>query len=73
MRNKNITFMAQLTVNIQVKVSVNEAIFLDKISSIYHYKRCKFIRDAIREKMERDVPKMRLKRFKEMEVIDCPF
>ena len=65
--------MAQLTVNIQVKVSVNEAIFLDKISSIYHYKRCKFIRDAIREKMERDVPKMRLKRFKEMEVIDCPF
>lgn len=63
--------MLKLTENIQVKLSKEEKRYLDIISEKYHYKRCKFIRDAIKEKMERDVPKMRIKYKEEQNY--CPF
>ena len=51
--------MRLLTENVQVKFSEKEKYYLDQISKIYGYKRCKFIRDAVIEKMKRDVPKLR--------------
>lgn len=53
--------MLKLTENVQVKLSIDEKRYLDIISEKYKYKRCVFIRDAIREKMFRDVPKLRQK------------
>ena len=47
------------TENVQVKFSKKEAEYLDKISNVYGYKRSQFIRDAVLEKMQRDVPKLR--------------
>jgi len=67
--SKNITFMIHLSENIQVKLSKDEKHYLDVISEKYHYKRCQFIREAIKEKMQRDVPKMRKEAKKEY----CPF
>lgn len=69
MFGKNITFMRLLTENVQVKFSKKEKYYLDQISKTYGYKRCQFIRDAVLEKMKRDVPKLR-KIKKEQE---CPF
>ena len=53
--------MVQYSENVQVKLSKDEKYYLDVISTKYRYKRCDFIRDAIREKMERDIPKLRIK------------
>ena len=53
--------MKKYTENVQVKFSKEEKEYLDKVSSIYGYKRCNFIRDAVVEKMQRDVPKLRKK------------
>jgi len=61
--------MIQYTENLQIKISKEQSKYLDIISEKYNYKRCQFIRDAIREKMERDVPKMRKEKNKEY----CPF
>lgn len=61
--------MIHLSVNVQVKLSEKEAHYLDIIAKKYHYKRSQFIRDAIFEKMQRDVPKLR-ELYKKAE---CPF
>jgi len=53
--------MLKLTENVQVKLTIEEKRYLDIISEKYKYKRCAFIRDAIKEKMIRDVPKLRQK------------
>jgi len=63
--------MLKLTENIQVKLSKEEKRYLNIISEKYGYKRCQFIRMAIKEKMERDVPKMRIKYKEEQNY--CPF
>lgn len=65
--------MILLSKNVQVKFSENEIHYLDVISRIYKYKRSCFIRDAVREKMERDVPKLRLKYKSELDKQKCPF
>jgi len=62
--------MIHLSENIQVKLSKDEKHYLDVISEKYGYKRCQFIRIAIKEKMQRDVPKMR-KEFQSKS--ECPF
>lgn len=59
--------MIKLTENVQIKLSKNEVKYLNIIKERYKYKRSQFIRDAIREKMERDVPKMRINLAKELE------
>jgi len=64
--------MIHLSENIQVKLSKDEKHYLDVISSKYGYKRCQFIRDAIKEKMIIEVPKLREKHKLELE-IKCPF
>ena len=53
--------MKKYTENVQVKFSKEEKEYLEKVSNIYGYKRCNFIRDAVIEKMQRDVPKLRKK------------
>ena len=65
--------MIQYSENLQVKLSKDEKYYLEIISTKYHYKRCDFIRDAIREKMERDVPKLRIKYKVKKEKEYCPF
>lgn len=65
--------MVQLSENIQVKFSKNECYYLDVISQKYGYKRCQFIRDAVKEKMQRDVPKLRQKYKSDFEKLVCPF
>jgi hypothetical protein len=65
--------MSLLTENVQVKFSKEEKHYLDVISSVYGFKRCTFIRKAVFEKMQRDVPKMRQKYKSELDKIDCPF
>lgn len=59
--------MIHLTENVQIKLSKNEVKYLHIIKERYKYKRSQFIRDEIREKMERDVPKMRINLAKELE------
>lgn len=65
--------MLLLSKNVQVKFSKNEIHYLDVISKIYKYKRSQFIRDSVREKMERDVPKLRQKYKSELDKQKCPF
>jgi hypothetical protein len=69
MYDKIITFMVELAVNLQVRLSEKDSYYLDIISKKYGYKRCQFIRDAVKEKMIRDVSKLREK-FKKL---NCPF
>ena len=65
--------MLLLSKKVQVKFSKNEIHYLDVISKIYKYKRSQFIRDSVREKMERDVPKLRQKYKSELDKQKCPF
>ena len=63
--------MIKLSENVQVKLTKEEKRYLDIISEKYKYKRSVFIRDSIREKMIRDVPKLRQKLKNKIE--ECPF
>ena len=65
--------MIHLSENVQVKFSKEEKRYLDIISNIYGYKRSQFIRDAVKEKMIRDVPKLREKHKEKLSKNDCPF
>lgn len=65
--------MLLLTENVQVKFTESEKHYLDTISNIYGYKRCQFIRDAVKEKMQRDVPELRKKYKSELDKQECPF
>lgn len=65
--------MLLLSENVQVKFSKNEIHYLYVISKIYKYKRSQFIRDAVRENMQRDVPKLRQNYKSEFDRANCPF
>lgn len=57
----------------QVKFSKEEKKYLDIISKIYGYKMSQFVRDAVKEKMIRDVPKLRERHKEKLSKKDCPF
>ena len=65
--------MLLLSENVQVKFSKNELHYLDVISKIYGYKRCRFVRDAVKEKMQIEVPKLRQKHKSDLDKQKCPF
>lgn len=65
--------MKLLTENVNTKFSKSEKHYLDVISNLYGYKRCQFIRDAVKEKMQREVPNLRKKYKSELDKEDCPF
>lgn len=54
---------------IAIRVTGEMRHYFDVLSERYHVKRSQFIRDAILEKLKRDVPKIRRLNKKS----DCPF
>lgn len=62
--------MAQKTNILQVRISDDIQHYLDVIEKKYHFKRCDFVRLAIIEKMQKEVPKLRKEYLKKN---DCPF
>ena len=61
--------MMQKSDFITIRVNDEMRHYFDVLSKKYHVKRSQFIRDAIREKLQRDVPKIREQNKKS----DCPF
>jgi hypothetical protein len=57
--NSSITNPMQRTKTLQVRITADIQHYLDVIEQKYHFKRCDFVRLAILEKMQRDVPKLR--------------
>jgi len=53
------TFMNQQTEILQLRITPDIKKYLDIIRTKYNIKRSQFIRDAIIEKLKRDVPKIR--------------
>ena len=54
---------------ITIRVNDETRHYFDVLSEKYHVKRSQFIRDAILDKLKRDVPKIREQNKKS----DCPF
>jgi len=61
--------MMQNTDYITIRINDEMKHYFDVLSKIYHIKRSQFIREAILEKLRRDVPKLRVQNKKS----DCPF
>ena len=56
---------------LQVRIDDDFKHWLDILESKYHVKKCIFVRNAIIEKLQKDVPKLRLK--KESDKTKIPF
>lgn len=64
--------MKQFTVIKTIRLSKNEKHYLDVLENTYSIKVSSFIRDAIVEKLRRDIPELR-KKYKEKDEFKCPF
>lgn len=64
--------MNQLTKIKHFRVSKDESHYLDVLHDVYKIKASSFIRDAIIEKLKRDIPKLR-EAYKHKDDFVCPF
>lgn len=64
--------MKQYTIIKQVKISKEQQHYLDVLKSTYKVNPSFFIRNAIIEKLKRDIPELR-KKYKEKDKFVCPF
>ena len=64
--------MIQYTELIQVRISEKQKYYLSVLHEKYKINSSQFIRQAIEEKMQRDVKNIRIK-FKEDNSVKCPF
>lgn len=62
----------QKLINKSFKLSENEIHFLSILKEKYHIKINRFVRDAIMEKLQKDVPKMR-KEYEKKNKLTIPF
>ena len=64
--------MKKYTELMQVRISEKQKYYLSVLHDKYKINSSHFIRQAIEEKMQRDVKKIRIK-FKENKSVKCPF
>ena len=71
-RTKSNTFNTQKLINKSFKLSEKEIYFLSVLKEKYHIKVNRFVRNAIMEKLQKDVPKMR-KEYEKKNKLTIPF
>ena len=71
-RTKSNTFNMQKLINKSFKLSENEIYFLYILKEKYHIKVNRFVRNAIIEKLQKDVPNLR-KEYEKKNIVILPF
>lgn len=69
---KSNTFNMQKLINKSFKLSENEIYFLSVLKEKYHIKVNRFVRNAIMEKLQNDVPEIR-KEYEKKNIVILPF